>query len=155
MNVGESAANPNVAPPSVNSRRMRYRRTWEPGGTYFFTVAIAERRRSLLTDHVDDLRHAFRVARAARPFTVDAVVILPDHMHCLWTLPPGDADDPIRWAHLKQAFYRRIPTGEGLKVHLSGGTREADSAIESSGWLMAESPSAVTPYDIRSCIAGP
>ena len=89
-----------------------YRRVKVPGGTYFFTVAIAERRWSLLTDHMDDLRHAFGVARAARPFTVDAIVVLPDHLHCVWTLPPGDADFPVRWAHIKQTFSRRIPWGE-------------------------------------------
>ncbi len=89
-----------------------YRRAKVPGGTYFFTVAIAERRRSLLTDHIDDLRHAFRVAHAARPFVVDAIVVLPDHLHCVWTLPPDDADFPVRWAHIKQAFSCRIPWGE-------------------------------------------
>ena len=89
-----------------------YRRAKVPGGTYFFTVAIAERRRSLLTDHIDDLRHAFRVAHAARPFTVDTIVVLPDHLHCVWRLPPGDADFPVRWAHIKQTFSRRIPWGE-------------------------------------------
>jgi putative transposase len=89
-----------------------YRRVKVPGGTYFFIVAIAERRWSLLTDHIDDLRHAFRVARAARPFTVDAIVVLPDHLHCVLKLPPGDADFPVRWAHIKQTFSRRIPWGE-------------------------------------------
>jgi putative transposase len=89
-----------------------YRRAKVPGGTYFFTVAIAERRRSLLTDHIDDLRHAFRVAHTARPFTVDAIVVLPDHLHCVWTLPPGDIDFPVRWAHIKQVFSRRISWGE-------------------------------------------
>jgi putative transposase len=94
-----------------------YRRARVPGGTYFFTVAIAERRRSLLTDRIDDSRHAFRVAHAARSFVIDAIlidtiVILPDHLHCLWTLPPGDADFPVRWAHIKQAFSHPIPWGE-------------------------------------------
>jgi putative transposase len=58
------------------------------------------------------LRHAFRVAHAARPYIIDAIVILPDHLHCLWTLPLGDADFSMRWAHIKQAFARRIPWGE-------------------------------------------
>jgi putative transposase len=48
----------------------------------------------------------------ARPFTIDAIVILPDHLHCLWTPPPGDVDYPVRWAHIKQAFSRRVPWGE-------------------------------------------
>lgn len=89
-----------------------YRRAEVPNGTYFFTVAIAERHRALLTDHIDDLRHAFRLARTARPFAIDAIVILPDHLHCLWILPPGDANFSVRWAHVKTAFSRRIPLGE-------------------------------------------
>lgn len=89
-----------------------YRRTWVPGGTYFFTVAIAERSKSLLVDRIDDLRDAFRAAHGARPFTIDAIVILPDHLHCLWTLPEGDIDYPVRWAHIKTAFSRRVPKDE-------------------------------------------
>lgn len=89
-----------------------YRRAWVLGGTYFFTVAIAERSKSLLVYRIDDLRDAFRAAHGARPFTIDAIVILPDHLHCLWTLPEGDTDDPVRWAHIKTAFSRRIPKDE-------------------------------------------
>lgn len=89
-----------------------YRRAKVPGGTCFLTVAIAERRTSLLMNHIDDLRHAFRAAHAARPFKIDAIVVLPYHLHCLWTLPKGGVDFPVRWAHIKQAFSRRIPWGE-------------------------------------------
>ncbi|KAF1712717.1 REP-associated tyrosine transposase [Pseudoxanthomonas sacheonensis] len=89
-----------------------YRRVWVPGGTYFFTVAIAERRRTLLTDRIDELRDAFRVAHKVRPFRIDAIVVLPDHMHCLWTLPPGDDAFSIRWSHIKAGFSRRIAVGE-------------------------------------------
>ena len=90
----------------------RYRRMWVPGGTYFFTVNLLERRRTLLVDRIDDLRAAFRVAHAARPFAIEAIVILPDHLHCLWRLPEGDADNATRWRHIKSAFSRRIPAGE-------------------------------------------
>ena len=86
-----------------------YRRAWVPGGTYFFTVAIAERSTSLLVERIDDLGASFRAAHAARTFVIDAIVILPDHLHCLWTLPEGDADYPVRWAHIKTAFSRRVP----------------------------------------------
>ena len=57
----------------------RYRREHVPGGTFFFTVNLLERRRRLLVDHVDDLRASFRSARHAQPFEVIAIVILPDH----------------------------------------------------------------------------
>lgn len=90
----------------------RYRRVRVPGGTYFFTVNLLERRRTLLVDRIDDLRAAFRAAHAARPFAVDAIVILPDHLHCLWRLPEGDADNATRWRHIKSAFSRGVPPGE-------------------------------------------
>ena len=89
-----------------------YRRVWVPGGTYFFTVNLLERRRSLLIDHVDSLRNAFREARVARPFVMPAYVILPDHLHCLWRLPDGDADIATRWRHIKTLFSRSLPADE-------------------------------------------
>ena len=79
-------------------RRMpNYRRAWVAGGTYFFTVNLLERNRRLLVDHVDALRNAFAQAHAARRFDVIAAVVLPDHLHCVWQLPPGDSDNAMRW----------------------------------------------------------
>jgi putative transposase len=89
-----------------------YRRARVPGGTYFFTVNLLERRRRLLVEHTDDLRAAFRATRAVRPFEVIAIVILPDHLHCLWRLPLGDSDNANRWAQIKGGFSRRLPQGE-------------------------------------------
>jgi putative transposase len=73
-----------------------YRRNFVPGGSYFFTVNLAERRERLLTDHVDLLRSAFRYVRRRHPFTIEAIVVLPDHLHAVWTLPDGDADFAMR-----------------------------------------------------------
>ncbi len=89
-----------------------YRRAWVPGGTYFFTVNLLERDRGLLVEHVDVLREAFRVARAARPFEIVAMVVLPDHLHCIWRLPEGDADNATRWRQIKSAFSRALPSDE-------------------------------------------
>ncbi|WFC43512.1 transposase [Pseudoxanthomonas sp. SE1] len=89
-----------------------YRRVWVPGGTYFFTVNLLKRRRCLLVEHVDLLRDAFRVAGAARPFHVLAIVVLPDHLHCVWRLPEGDADNANRWAQIKSGFSRALPAKE-------------------------------------------
>jgi REP element-mobilizing transposase RayT len=69
---------------------VRYRRNFVPGGTFFFTVTLADRRSSVLVDHVGLLRTAFRNARERKFFTVDAIVILPDHLHAILSLPPGD-----------------------------------------------------------------
>jgi len=89
-----------------------YRRFRVPGGTYFFTVNLLERRRTLLVDHIDVLRHAVRRVRARHPFHIDAWVVLPDHMHCIWTLPPGDAAYAVRWQLIKLAFTKAMPKTE-------------------------------------------
>jgi putative transposase len=89
-----------------------YRRARVPGGTYFFTLALAERGGRRLLDHIGDLRAAVRLTRRERPFRIDAMVILPDHLHAVWTLPPGDADFPTRWMLIKTRFTRAIPPGE-------------------------------------------
>jgi putative transposase len=81
-----------------------YRRNFVPGGTYFFTVTLADRRLSMLVDHIDVLRSALRTARSERPFTIDAIVILPDHLHAILTLPPEDSDFSGRWRRIKGYF---------------------------------------------------
>ncbi|MGH8808879.1 MAG: REP-associated tyrosine transposase, partial [Noviherbaspirillum sp.] len=77
---------------SGTPRMPDYRRNRVPGGTYFFTVNLLERRSHLLIEHIDALREAVRQVRTRQPFHIDAWVVLPDHMHCVWTLPPGDAE---------------------------------------------------------------
>ncbi|MFH0340689.1 MAG: transposase [Chromatiales bacterium] len=89
-----------------------YRRFRMPGGTYFFTVNLLERRRDTLVRHVDALREAVRVTRQERPFHIDAWVVLPDHMHCVWTLPPGDDDFSNRWKAIKIRFVQALPRTE-------------------------------------------
>lgn len=89
-----------------------YRRIRVPGGTYLFTVNLLERNRRLLVDHVDLLRASFRAAQAARPFEVLAIAIMPDHLHCLWRLQDGDADNANRWAQIKSGFSRGLPALE-------------------------------------------
>lgn len=91
-----------------------YRRNRVPGGTYFFTVNLLERRRRLLVEHVDALRAAVRTVRDRQPFHIDAWVVLPDHLHCLWTLPPSDADYSRRWKAIKTAFAKAVPRDELL-----------------------------------------
>jgi putative transposase len=92
----------------------QYVRAFVPGGTFFFTVAILERRRQLLTRHIVELRDAFTAVKAQKPYTMHAVVIMPDHLHCIWTLPTGDADFSSRWQAIKSHFARAIPAGEQL-----------------------------------------
>src|SRR5207245_6681088 len=81
-----------------------YRRNFIAGGSFFFTVNLAERRLRLLTQHIDELRTAFRETRRHHPFAIDAMVVLPDHLHTIWTLPEDDADFATRW---RLTGYRR------------------------------------------------
>jgi putative transposase len=81
-----------------------YRRNFIPGGTFFFTVTLVDRNSSALVDHVAALRDAFQTTRRERPFTIDAIVVLPDHLHTVLTLPPADADFSGRWRRIKGYF---------------------------------------------------
>jgi putative transposase len=92
----------------------QYTRAYIPGGTFFFTVALLERRRALLTEHSEILGKVFRRVQVQRPFSMEAIVVLPDHLHCLWVLPPEDADFSTRWRLIKTAFARQIAKGERL-----------------------------------------
>src|SRR5713226_1028337 len=91
-----------------------YRRNFIARGSFFFTVNLAERRLRLLTQHIDQLRTAFRETRRHHPFAIDAMVVLPDHLHTIWTLPEGDADFATRWRLIKSAFSRSVTTGERI-----------------------------------------
>ena len=101
-----------------------YRRFRIPGGTYFFTVNLLERKQDLLVRHIGELREAVRVTRRERPFHIDAWVVLPDHMHAVWTLPPGDDDFSNRWKSIKIRFVQRLPrTERRSKVRIAKGER--------------------------------
>jgi len=93
-----------------------YRRNRVPRGTYFFTVNLLERRSRLLVEHIDALREAVRQVRTRQPFHIDAWVVLPDHMHCVWTLPHGDTDYSSRWKAIKIAFAKAVPRTERLSA---------------------------------------
>jgi putative transposase len=87
---------------------VQFRRNRFPGGTYFFTVTLRDRRSRALTDHIGPLREAFRTVRAARPFEVVAIVVLPEHLHTVICLPEGDADYSGRWRAIKSRFTREL-----------------------------------------------
>jgi putative transposase len=96
-----------------------YRRNILPGASFFFTANLADRRQRLLVDHIDLLRAAFREVRPRHAFTIDAIVVLPDHIHTIWTLPDGDADYALRWRQIKSAFSRSLPRVEHLSLSRS------------------------------------
>ena len=91
-----------------------YRRNFVPGGCYFFTVAMQNRRNDLPLRNIETLRESVRRIKQLHPFDIDAWVVLPEHLHCIWTLPPGDADYSLRWRLIKPLFCKQIPATECL-----------------------------------------
>jgi len=84
-----------------------YRRAFITGGCYYFTVNCAQRHgNTILTDNIDFLKKSFHKVKTDHPFTINAIVILPEHLHCIWTLPPGDADYKTRWGLIKAGLLR-------------------------------------------------
>jgi REP-associated tyrosine transposase len=94
---------------------VRYRRNYVPGGTYFFTVTLADRRSAVLTENIAALRPAFRATHQEHPFNLDAIVVLPEHLHAIMTLPDDDADFSGRWRRIKSMFTRAV-VGPGMHV---------------------------------------
>ena len=89
-----------------------YRRTFVPGGCWFFTVNLLDRRQTLLVDHIADLRKAVAATRQRLPFEIGAFVVLPDHLHAIWQLPPDDHDFSTRWRLIKGRFAKALPRNE-------------------------------------------
>ena len=87
---------------------VRYRRNLVAGGTFFITATLADRNSRALVDHIQALRNAIRETRQRHPFAIDAIVILPDHVHVVMTLPEGDANFSIRWSLIKRRFTNSI-----------------------------------------------
>jgi putative transposase len=97
---------------------MEYRRAKVPGATYFFTVVTYQRQN--LFQHpqlVTVLRQSVRSIKQRHQFIIEAMVVLPDHLHCIWTLPNDDANFSMRWQLIKSAFSRRCP--DLYRQHLS------------------------------------
>jgi putative transposase len=94
-----------------------YRRNYVPGGTYFFTC-VTHQRRPILTTALGRscLREALRKIQDDHPFEIIAIVLLPDHWHSVWTLPPGDDRYPTRWMRIKEEFTEAWLRGGGSEL---------------------------------------
>lgn len=101
-----------------------YRRLRIPGSTWYFTVNLADRGDTALVDHIDTLRAAYRATALEQPIQCDAMVVLPNHLHAVWTLPDGDSDFSNRWRKIKARFTHA--TGlQGIQTHSKLEKREA------------------------------
>jgi REP-associated tyrosine transposase len=93
-------------------RRDRIPTQFCPRSFVFLHSDFAERRSRLLIDNIELLRAAFRTTLRRHPFTIDAIAVLPDHRHAIWTLPEGDSNFAVRWQLIKGGFSRSLPRGE-------------------------------------------
>ena len=93
-----------------------YRRAFVPGGCWFFTVNLLDRSKPLLVDQIETLRGAVAATRRSHSFTIDAFVVLPDHLHAVWSLPEGDSDFSTSWRLIKNRFARALPKQEPLNA---------------------------------------
>jgi putative transposase len=100
---------------------VRYRRNFVAGGTYFFTVTLYDRKSDALVTHIDALRSSFRAVRGTHHFAIDAIAVLPDHLHIVMTLPEGDTDYSNRLSLIKRRFTTGImKTGIRVPRHRNG-----------------------------------
>ena len=95
---------------------MRYRRSNTEGGTFFFTVNLADRSSDLLVRHANILRTVMHNVKRNHPFDIIAMVVLPDHLHAIWMLPNGDQDYPVRWSLIKAGFSRALAKTERINT---------------------------------------
>lgn len=89
-----------------------YCRSIVAGGTYFFTVTLANRQNSLLIEHIDILRQSYQRVQKDYPFETIAICVLPEHIHAIWKLPPDDANYALRWQLIKRYFSRHFQAAE-------------------------------------------
>ncbi len=115
-----------LSPPYKSEKRMAdYRRWYVPGGTYFFTV-VAHNRYPLFADPFarELLAAKIRECQKEWPFTINAIVSLPEHLHAMWTLPPGDAKYPMRWGWIKKEFTKAWLAAGGIEQPVSEARRK-------------------------------
>jgi putative transposase len=129
----------------------KYRRANIKGGTFFFTVALADRSGNLLTQEIDRLRQAYRVVQERRPFETIAICILPDHIHAVWTVPEHDPDFATRWNLIKRVFRAESKRDRDRKAS----SQNAKRAYGSGGHASLCPPYASSPGQGSRYFCGP
>lgn len=100
-----------------------YRRIYRPGGIYFFTLTLADRRQNWLTSHIAALKQSVRIEQQRAPFSLQAWVVMPEHLHLLMRLPDGDRDFSNRLRRIKGSFSRQLPRNDARMSQLLKGER--------------------------------
>ena len=115
---------------------MQYRRAQSPGSTYFFTLVTHNRRPILCEPEniIDLLRDSFKRVKQQHPFVIDAIAILPNHLHCIWSLPPEDADFSTRWRLIKSWFSRRCQVQYRGKISASRKNKKEKAVWQRRFW---------------------
>lgn len=114
----------------VNCTMSNYRRANFPGGYYFFTVVTYNRQKLFSEETAREyLRQAWLVTQSKYPFDTVALCLLPEHLHCIWKLPPDDADFSTRWASIKALFTRKYSKFARNNKITESHTKHRESAI--------------------------
>lgn len=114
---------------------MKYKRLFIPGVTYFFTVVTHQRRPILNNDHaIKILKQALQTVRANHPFDIDAIVVLPDHVHCIWTLPENDIHYAKRWRLIKTWFTKHCDPALRVAMDASRKKRNQQAIWQHRYW---------------------
>ncbi|MCJ8281210.1 MAG: transposase, partial [Rivularia sp. ALOHA_DT_140] len=114
---------------------MEYRRAKIEGGTFFFTVVTQNRRKFLCDEeNIVLLRKIFKRVIKQHRFTIDAIVILPEHLHCIWTLPTNDDDFSTRWSLIKGGFSRLCHPKYKGKISLSRQSKKEQGVWQRRFW---------------------
>lgn len=114
---------------------MEYRRAKVEGGTYFFTAVTHKRRKFLCEpENISLLRDAFRYVMQRHPFKIDAIVVLPEHIHCIWTLPNGDCNFSKRWRLIKSYFTRQCAIEYRSEISTSRQKKQEQGIWQNRFW---------------------
>src|SRR5258708_14402278 len=101
-----------------------YRRAFRPGGTFFFTLVTYRRARFLCDEMARTILHdAIATCQSESPFEIDAMVLLPEHLHAIWTLPDGDSDYSSRWSRINRRFTQSLTACGGWEGAISDSRR--------------------------------
>lgn len=128
---------------NLQNTMPNYRRAYIPGGTWFFTVNLLQRHsNNLLVREIEILRTTLKRVLTDYPFRIDAWEVLPEHIHCMWTLPPGDDDFSTRWRLIKSGFSRALPKTEyRTNVRQAAETRLCAACAACAGLALFHVPS--------------